>query len=265
MAIPFRLKRSSVSGKRPGLTDLDLGELAINFNDGHLYAERDTGGVGIGTTVALLTPWKEHYGGGTIEYSGVVTASTYHGDQVIGTPTAGSFRSGAYLPTVHDLTKDSIDELNYILGKLVPTQPTTINGQSLTLTGTAGVARLSAGFAPVNSTGGSLTPAAGTQYTRNTDSTISTNYLTEFGPGDSGTVTGFVNSVGVGTTTLNISIGLYSVKSDNGTYGALQIDNDKDATESTRNVGIASLFYEVYDARLIDACLLYTSPSPRDS
>ena len=253
MAIPFRLKRSSVSGKRPGLTDLDLGELAINFNDGHLYAERDTGGVGIGTTVALLTPWKEHYGGGTIEYSGVVTASTYHGDQVIGTPTAGSFRSGAYSPTVHDLTKDSIDELNYILGKLVPTQPTTINGQSLTLTGTAGVARLSAGFTPVNSTGGSLTPAAGTQYTRNTDSTISTNYLTEFGPGDSGTVTGFVNSVGVGTTTLNISIGLYSVKSDNGTYGALQIDNDKDAAESTRNVGISSLFYEVYDARLIDA------------
>lgn len=253
MAIPFRLKRSSVSGKRPGLTDLDLGELAINFNDGHLYAERDTGGVGIGTTVALLTPWKEHYGGGTIEYSGVVTASTYHGDQVIGTPTAGSFRSGAYLPTVHDLTKDSIDELNYILGKLVPTQPTTINGQSLTLTGTAGVARLSAGFSPVNSTGGSLTPAAGTQYTRNTDSTISTNYLTEFGPGDSGTVTGFVNSVGVGTTTLNISIGLYSVKSDNGTYGALQIDNDKDAAESTRNVGISSLFYEVYDARLINA------------
>jgi len=242
-----------VSGKRPGLTDLDLGELAINFNDGHLYAERDTGGVGIGTTVALLTPWKEHYGGGTIEYSGVVTASTYHGDQVIGTPTAGSFRSGAYSPTVHDLTKDSIDELNYILGKLVPTQPTTINGQSLTLTGTAGVARLSAGFSPVNSTGGSLTPAAGTQYTRNTDSTISTNYLTEFGPGDSGTVTGFVNSVGVGTTTLNISIGLYSVKSDNGTYGALQIDNDKDAAESTRNVGITSLFYEVYDARLIDA------------
>ena len=253
MATPFRLKRSSVSGKRPGLVDLELGELAINFNDGHLYTERDTGGVGIGTTVALLTPWKEHYGGGTIEYSGVVTATTYHGDQVIGTPTGGSFRSGAYIPTVHDLTKDSIDELNYILGKLVPTQPTTINGQSLTLTGTAGVARLSAGFTPVNNTGGSLTPAAGTQYTRNTDSTISTNYLTEFGPGDSGTVTGFVNSVGVGTTTLNISIGLYAVKSDNGTYGALQIDNDKDAAESTRNVGIASLFYEVYDARLINA------------
>ena len=172
---------------------------------------------------------------------GVVTASTYHGNQVIGTPTGGSFRAGAYTPTVHDFTKDSIDELNYILGKLVPTQPTTIAAQTLTLTGTAGVARLCQGFTPVNNTGGSLTPTAGTLYTRNTDSTITTNYLTEFGPGDSGTVTGFVNSTSVGSRTMNISFGLYAVTSDNGTYGALQIANDKDAAESTRNVGITSL------------------------
>ena len=52
---------------------------------------------------------------------------------------------------------------------------------------------------------------------------------------------------------MNISFGLYAVTSDNGTYGALQIANDKDAAESTRNVGITSLFYEVYDARLINA------------
>ena len=59
MATPFRLKRSAVSNKRPALADLELGELAFNFYDGHLFAERDTGGVGIGTTVALLTPWIE--------------------------------------------------------------------------------------------------------------------------------------------------------------------------------------------------------------
>ena len=253
MATPFKLKRSAVPGKRPGLTDLHLGELAINFNDGHLYAERNTAGVGIGTTVALLTPWTENYGGGSILYSGIVTANTYHGNQVIGTPTGGSFRAGAYTPTVNDFTKDSIDELNYILGKLVPTQPDNIGGVALTLTGTAGVGRLCDGFTPTNNTGGSLTPVAGTQYTRNTDSTITSNYLTEYGPGDSGTVEGFVNAVGVGTTTLNISFGLYAVKSDNGTYGALQIANDKDAADSSRNVGITSLFYEVYDARLINA------------
>ena len=125
--------------------------------------------------------------------------------------------------------------------------------KSLTLTGTAGNARLCQGFTPVNNTGGSLSPTAGTQYTRNIDSTITTNYLTEFGPGDSGTVTGFVNSTSVGSRTMNISFGLYAVTSDNGTYGALQIANDKDAAESTRNVGITSLFYEVYDARLINA------------
>ena len=192
-------------------------------------------------------------GTGRLVVAGVVTAPTYHGNQVIGTPTGGSFRAGAYTPTVHDFTKDSIDELNYILGKLVPTQPTTIAGQNLTLTGTAGNARLCQGFTPVNNTGGSLTPTAGTLYTRNTDSTITTNYLTEFGPGDSGTVTGFVNSTSVGSRTMNISFGLYAVTSDNGTYGALQIANDKDAAESTRNVGITSLFYEVYDARLINA------------
>ena len=192
-------------------------------------------------------------GTGRLVVAGVVTAPTYHGNQVIGTPTGGSFRAGAYTPTVHDFTKDSIDELNYILGKLVPTQPDTIGGEALTLTGTAGNARLCQGFTPVNNTGGSLTPTAGTLYTRNTDSTITTNYLTEYGPGDSGTVTGFVNSTSVGSRTMNISFGLYAVTSDNGTYGALQIANDKDAAESTRNVGITSLFYEVYDARLINA------------
>ena len=101
MATPYRLKRSAVSNKRPSLADLELGELAFNFYDGHLFAERDTGGVGIGTTVALLTPWIEDYGGGTLRYTGVVTATTYHGDQIVGTPTVGNFRSGAMAsPTI---------------------------------------------------------------------------------------------------------------------------------------------------------------------
>ena len=253
MATPFRLKRSSVTGKRPEV--LQKGELAINFFDGHLFAERDTGGVGIGTTITLLTPWKESFGGGSIQYVGVVTATNFHGEGgnlTLGTPTSGSFRGGAYTPAANHKIDDSVDELNYILGKLVPAQPDNIGGVSLSLTRTAGNGRLCAGFTPTNNSGASA-PVAGTQYTRNTDSTITTNYITQYGPGDSGTVTGFVNAVGVGTTTLNVSFGLYAVKSDNGTYDALQIANDKDAADSSRNVGISSLFYEVYDARLINA------------
>ena len=179
---------------------------------------------------------------------GVVTANTYHGDQIIGTPTGGSFRAGAYVPTASDKTKDSIDELNFILGKLVPPQPTTISGVSLSLTGTAGVGRLCSGFTPSNNTNDAA-PVAGTQYTRNTDSTITTNYLTDYGPGDSGTLTGYVNTVGVGTTTFNVSFGLYDEGNNAGTSGAVQIANNTDAADSARNVGITSLFYEVYDVR----------------
>ena len=258
MATPYRLKRSAVTGKSPTLADLEKGELALNFYDGNLYAERDSNGdvlgsIGIGTTVANLTPWNELTGKDEIQYSGVVSATTYHGDQIIGTPTGGSFRAGAYEPDKLDKTKDSIDELNYILGKLVPGQPDDIDGVALDLTNDTEY-YLCAGFTPTNNTGGAAPNQTGsTSYVRNTTSQVTSDWLTEYGPGDSGTVNGYVNAVGVGTTTLNVSFGLYAVKSDNGTYDAIQIANDKDAADSTRNVGITSLFYEVFDVRLLNA------------
>jgi len=180
--------------------------------------------------------------------SGIVTAvsgiATYNGDLVIGTPSAG-FKSGAFSINTTDKTKDSINELNFILGKLVPDPPDTINGASFTLSG-LGNGRLCAGFTPVNNTGGSHAVAAGRQYSRNTDSTVTSNTLTEFGPGDSETVTGFVNAVGVGTTTLTVGV-------NNGTFDKLVISNNEDASNSSRNPGITSQFYEIYDARLLNA------------
>ena len=377
MATPYRIKRSSVTGKRPTLADLEKGELALNFYDGHLFAERDTGGVGIGTTVALLTPWIEDFGGGKITFSGnrviidgtnsiqipvgntsqrdnvgsavtgqiryntstssfegfgsgnswgslggvkdvdqdthitaesaagvdedrltfytagttkvvitpdghvgigsttpntgahssnskilnvgVVTANTYHGDQIVGTPTGGSFRSGAMSsPNVADKTKDQVEELNYILGKLVPAAPPTISGKAFSFLDSARSSGwsssswtqsgyLCAGFTPDNHTEGDYTPNTTTLLDRNVDNKFQSTTITQIGPGDSGTVTGYVNNVGVGTTTLNITYGLYASKSDNGTYGDLVISNDVDYSTIA---GISSFFYEVYDVKI---------------
>ena len=244
MATPFRLKRSAVTGKRPSIDDMQIGELAINFYDGHLFAERDTQGVGIGTTVALLTPWIENFGGGSIVYNGIVTATTYHGNQVIGTP-AGGFKSGAFTISDTDHTKDSINELNFILGKLVPAAPTTFNGLSLSIQTNGGNRRLCAGFTPTNNTGGSA-PTAGNLYARNTDSTVSTGTIQDVGPGDNGTVIGYVNATNVGNITLDTNV-------NNGTNGALVISDNKDAANSTRDSGIDAEFYQVYDVRLLNA------------
>jgi hypothetical protein len=244
MATPFRLKRSAVTGKRPSIDDMQIGELAINFYDGHLFAERDTQGVGIGTTVTLLTPWVENFGGGSINYNGIVTATTYYGNQVIGTP-AGGFKSGAFTISDTDHTKDSINELNFILGKLVPPAPTTFNNLSLTIQTNAGSRRFCAGFTPTNNTGG-LVPSAGAMYARNTDSTVSTATIHDVGPGDNGTVIGYVNATNVGNITLDTNV-------NNGTNGALVISDNKDASLSTRDSGIDAEFYQVYDVRLLNA------------
>ena len=117
MATPIRIKRSSVSGKRPGLDQVQLGELAFNYYDGHLYSKRDTGNVGIATTVALLTPWVEELNGGEIRYSGIVSATTYEGDGgqlTVGNASDGSLISSGALNTFTTSTKivDSIDDLN---------------------------------------------------------------------------------------------------------------------------------------------------------
>ncbi len=224
---------AEVSGtERLVLTNLTTGTMvsAATTSDVTFNATTDTFHIGTGVTIF----------GGT---SGIVSAISYKGDLTIGTPTGG-FKTGAFTINNTDKTKDSINELNNILGKLVPSPPDTINGVSISLTGTAGNGRLCAGFTPTNNTGGSA-PVAGTQYTRNTDSTVTTTYITEYGPGDSGTVTGFVNAVGVGNTTLTTG-------NNDGTYSAIQIANNEDASNSTRNTGIASGFYQIYDLRMVN-------------
>ena len=46
MSTPIRVKRSSVPGKPPGLTDIQLGELGLNTYDAELYTRRERAGIG---------------------------------------------------------------------------------------------------------------------------------------------------------------------------------------------------------------------------
>jgi hypothetical protein len=52
MSTPIRIKRSSVPGKSPGLTDIQLGELGLNTYDAELYTRRER--TGIGTDIIRL-------------------------------------------------------------------------------------------------------------------------------------------------------------------------------------------------------------------
>ena len=73
MATQFKLKRSSVAGKRPALTNVQSGELALNTYDGSIFTQRD--GVGL-STVTNLTPWYENYGAASIYYGNSVGIGT---------------------------------------------------------------------------------------------------------------------------------------------------------------------------------------------
>ncbi len=82
MAAPvIKIKRSSVPGKIPTTASLPLGELALNTNDGKVYIQQDS--VGIGSTVVVVNPWSVGLGSNTY--------NTFF--------TAGSVGIGTTIPT----------------------------------------------------------------------------------------------------------------------------------------------------------------------
>ena len=75
MAQTVKLKRSSVAEKVPTTSDLELGELAMNTNDGKVYFEKNDGSPSVQT---ILTTSSQTTG--SIELTGAVTASAFSGD-----------------------------------------------------------------------------------------------------------------------------------------------------------------------------------------
>jgi hypothetical protein len=74
MATNVKFKRSAIEGKRPSISQLELGELALNTNDGRLFTRKYN--VGIGSTVTLLNVWTENIGGGAYYNEGNIGIGT---------------------------------------------------------------------------------------------------------------------------------------------------------------------------------------------
>jgi len=75
MAQVVKLKRTSVSGKVPSTSNLELGELAINTYDGRIFFEKDSGTPSIQQVVTTNSQTT-----GSINVNGNVTASYFFGD-----------------------------------------------------------------------------------------------------------------------------------------------------------------------------------------
>ena len=82
MADPkIRIRRSSTPNKVPNITQLELGELAINTYDGKIYLEQDQGAAGVGNTVVRINPW--NVGLGTTAYNSNIVPQVSSSSEIV--------------------------------------------------------------------------------------------------------------------------------------------------------------------------------------
>jgi hypothetical protein len=133
-----KLKRSSVAGKIPQTTDLNLGELALNTYDGRIYLKKSVESV---ETVVALQPFPD--GGITgqvlsLDSSGNLTWSTASGTGTVTSITAGTGLTGGTITGVGTLAVDTsvIATHDYVTTAIAnATSPSVrydINNQNLT-------------------------------------------------------------------------------------------------------------------------------------
>ena len=132
----IRIRRSSTPNKVPTITQLELGELAINTYDGKLYLEQDQGAAGVGNTVVRVNPW--NVGVGTTAYNISFTS----GKVGIGTTVAQYHLDvGGNINFTGNLTQDGAAFTSGVTvkdeGSALTTRATTLNfvGNAVAATG----------------------------------------------------------------------------------------------------------------------------------
>jgi len=129
----------------------------------------------------------------------------------------GSFAGGAVPLTETTTVSNAVDQINTLLGLLLPTAPPAFPGGPLSVINTAGNSPMLALGVTDNASSGL---SAGAAVTRIVTSTLSTNVFNDVGPGESGTLSLLINNAVAGTKTLTGT-------GDNGSYNGLVIADQK--------------------------------------
>ena len=150
----------------------------------------------------------------------LIGSAAFIGNSIpLGTNTLGALVSNAVSLVTTTTVTDSIAELNYVLGKLVPPSPPSFPNGALTISGLSTYRMCN--FTQVNNTANAYIVTGGATVTNVLrTAAYTTNTITNVGPGNSGNVTAYLCGQAAGVTTMN--------GSSNGTYGNLVIAANQD-------------------------------------
>ena len=112
----------------------------------------------------------------------------------LGTPSLGNLTSNAVTLTTTTTVTDGIAQLNTVLGKLVPASPPNFpNNTTLSITTATSSGRMSDFVQTDNTPAGNKSVAGGTVVSVVRGSSYTTNTISNTGPGDTGTLTVYLN------------------------------------------------------------------------
>lgn len=162
----------------------------------------------------------------------------------MGTPSLGNLTSNAVTLTTTTTVTDGIAQLNTVLGKLVPASPPNFpNNTTLSITTATSSGRMSDFVQTDNTPAGNKSVAGGTVVSVVRGSSYTTNTISNTGPGDTGTLTVYLNGTSAGNVTFNTG----ASPTANGTYSNLVVTNNFDY--NTANANIAAGFWYVFSSR----------------
>jgi len=208
----------------------------------------NTGRIGLGQVSSLVVEGGTPYdviitdGAGNLSFANLNTIASLDGflgnNITLGSNAVPSLTSNAVTLETTTTVTDAIAELNFVLGKLVPPAPPTFPGLNTITINSLSTYRMTT-VSQIDLTGNSRTVAAGATVANvRRAASYATSTVTTVGPGDSGTVAVYKNSVLMGAK-------LMATGSQNGTYGHLVIAADQDYAAIT---GDAGGFWESFNA-----------------